>query len=377
MGNTCGRQSKRGIPAADCSSPSKAGLSHDGVFTSGSRGVSDSFLESSSGAASSIGDSNSTHCINSGSLRAFSYSDLKSATRNFRPESFLGEGGFGSVFKGWLDEVTFKAARPGSGLVVAVKMLNQQGLQGHREWLTEVYYLGQLHHENLVKLIGFCAEDNHRLLVYEFMSRGSLENHLFRGRQSQEFTWGLRMKIAVGAAKGLSFLHDASQPIIYRDFKSSNVLLDTRFNAKLSDFGLAKDGPVGDQTHVTTRVMGTYGYAAPEYIATGHLTPKNDVYSFGVVLLEILTGRKSIDKNKPLGERNLLVWAKPYLRGKRKVHKIFDPQLEGQYTMKEAQQLTTLALNCLNSDPSARPEMRDVVYVLEHILEARGHRVLE
>lgn len=366
MGNICS-QAKEDV-VDEISNPSK-------VFTSGSRGVSDSFLESSSGAASSIGDSNLTHSINSGSLRAFTFSDLKAATRNFRPESFLGEGGFGSVFKGWLDEATFKATRPGSGVVVAVKMLNQQGLQGHREWLTEVHYLGQLHHENLVKLIGFCAEDNHRLLVYEFMARGSLENHLFRGRHSQDFSWALRMKIALGAARGLAFLHDASQPVIYRDFKSSNVLLDTRFNAKLSDFGLAKDGPTGDMTHVTTRVIGTYGYAAPEYIATGHLTPKNDVYSYGVVLLEILTGRKTIDKNKPLGERNLLVWAKPYLRDKRKVHKIFDPQLEGQYTMREAQELTALAVSCLNSEPSARPQMKDVVGVIERILESRRYKL--
>lgn len=372
MGNCCGIRGREEKPA-EFSNLSKGEVSHY-ASTSDSRGVSGSFMESSSGAASSIGDYTLTHSINSGSLRAFSYGDLKAATRNFRPDSFLGEGGFGCVFKGWLDEQTFKASRPGSGLVIAVKVLNHEGLQGHREWLTEVHFLGQLHHENLVKLIGFCAEDDHRLLVYEFVSRGSLENHLFRRSKHHSLSWAMRIKVAVGAAKGLACLHDAVQPVIYRDFKTSNVLLDSHYNAKLSDFGLAKDGPVGNKTHVTTRVMGTYGYAAPEYIATGHLTPKNDVYSFGVVLLELITGRRAIDKNKPLGDRNLVVWARPYMRDKRKMHKIVDPLLEGQYTVKESEQVIGIARSCINSDPSLRPQMKDIVGILEPMSEANGSR---
>ncbi|KAH9328789.1 hypothetical protein KI387_000897, partial [Taxus chinensis] len=205
----------------------------------------------------------------SANLKAFTFNDLKSATRNFRPDSVLGEGGFGCVFKGWVDEQGFTASKPGSGIVIAVKKLNQESLQGHKEWLTEVNYLGQLHHPNLVKLTGYCAEDDHRLLVYEFMSKGSLENHLFRrGSSYQPLSWAIRMKIATGAAKGLAFLHNAEKQVIYRDFKTSNILLDSHYNAKLSDFGLAKDGPTGDKTHVSTRVMGTYGYAAPKYVAT-------------------------------------------------------------------------------------------------------------
>lgn len=234
--------------------------------------------------------------------------------------------------------------------------------------------MGQLHHENLVKLIGFCAEDDHRLLVYEFVSRGSLENHLFRRSKHHSLSWAMRIKVAVGAAKGLACLHDAVQPVIYRDFKTSNVLLDSHYNAKLSDFGLAKDGPIGNKTHVTTRVMGTYGYAAPEYIATGHLTPKNDVYSFGVVLLELITGRRAIDKNKPLGDRNLVVWARPYMRDKRKMHNIVDPLLEGQYTVKESEQVIGIARSCINSDPSLRPQMKDIVGILEPMSEANGSR---
>ncbi|MCL7021837.1 hypothetical protein MKW94_012995 [Papaver nudicaule] len=201
-------------------------------------------------------------------LRKFAFSDLKSATRNFRPESLLGEGGFGCVFKGWIEENGTAPVKPGTGLTVAVKTLNHDGLQGHREWLAEVNFLGDLLHPNLVKLIGYCIEDDQRLLVYEFMPRGSLENHLFR--RSLPLPWSIRMKIAHGAAKGLAFLHEeAERPVIYRDFKTSNILLDADYNAKLSDFGLAKDGPEGDKTHVSTRVMGTYGYAAPEYVMTG------------------------------------------------------------------------------------------------------------
>ncbi|KAH7404046.1 hypothetical protein KP509_15G008300 [Ceratopteris richardii] len=152
------------------------------------------------------------------------------------------------------------------------------------------------------------------------MPRGSLENHLFRrGSHGQALSWAIRIKVAVGAARGLAFLHEAERPVIFRDFKTSNILLNSQFNAKLSDFGLAKDGPTGDNTHVSTRVMGTYGYAAPEYVATGHLTAKSDVYSFGVVLLEILTGRRAVDKNRPFEEQNLVEWARPFLNDKRKI----------------------------------------------------------
>ncbi|KAH7276514.1 hypothetical protein KP509_39G010200 [Ceratopteris richardii] len=264
------------------------------------------------------------------------------------------------------------AARPGTGIVIAVKKLNLEGLQGHKEWLAEVHFLGQLHHPNLVRLIGFCAEDDHRLLVYEFMPRGSLENHLFRrGSHGQALSWAIRIKVAVGAARGLAFLHEAERPVIFRDFKTSNILLNSQFNAKLSDFGLAKDGPTGDNTHVSTRVMGTYGYAAPEYVATGHLTAKSDVYSFGVVLLEILTGRRAVDKNRPFGEQNLVEWARPFLNDKRRVFRIMDPRLEGQYSMKGAYRAATLALGCLNQDAKLRPTMKEVVQLLEPLLNFR------
>nr|CAB3473414.1 unnamed protein product [Digitaria exilis] len=297
-------------------------------------------------------------------LHRFTFNELKCATRNFRPESLLGEGGFGCVFKGWIEENGTAPVKPGTGLTVAVKTLNHDGLQGHKEWVAEVDFLGNLQHPHLVKLVGYCIEDDQRLLVYEFMPRGSLENHLFR--KSLPLPWAIRMKIALGAAKGLAFLHEeAERPVIYRDFKTSNILLDADYNAKLSDFGLAKDGPEGDKTHVSTRVMGTYGYAAPEYVMTGHLTSKSDVYSFGVVLLEMMTGRRSMDKNRPNGEHNLVEWARPYLGERRRFYKLVDPRLDGNFSIKGAQKTAQLAHACLSRDPKARPLMSQVVEVLK------------
>ncbi|KAI5079302.1 hypothetical protein GOP47_0004781 [Adiantum capillus-veneris] len=319
MGNACCccTDSAASDPVHTGTTNSYAGTSSK--FTSFSQDKSS--LEISNGSTPS-GTTHRPHSISTSiaSLKAFSYNDLKAATRNFRPESFLGEGGFGIVYKGYVDEHTLVPSRPGQGMAIAIKKLKLEGVQGHREWLAEVHYLGALHHPNLVKLIGFCAEDCNRLLVYEYMPRGSLENHLFRkGRHIATMPWETRMRIAVGAAKGLAFLHVAERQVIYRDFKASNILLDNQYNAKLSDFGLAKDGPMGDDTHVSTRIMGTYGYAAPEYLATGHLSARSDVYSFGVVLLEILTGLKTVDNNRPSGEEKLVDWAKPCLDNKRQM----------------------------------------------------------
>ncbi|XP_076910254.1 putative serine/threonine-protein kinase PBL10 isoform X2 [Bidens hawaiensis] len=308
--------------------------------------------------------------LKSGNLKSFTFQVLKTATRNFRPDSVLGEGGFGLVFKGWIDEQSLTAARPGTGTVIAVKRLNQDGIQGHQEWLTEINYLGQLHHPNLVQLIGYCLEDDQRLLVYEFMSRGSLENHLFR-RSSyfQPLSWTLRLKVALGAAKGLAYLHSPEANVIYRDFKCSNILIDSDYNAKLSDFGLAKDGPLDGKSHVSTRVMGTYGYAAPEYMATGHLTERSDIYSFGVVLLEILTGRRCIDKNRPPNEQVLVDFAKPYLSSKRRVLHIMDQRIIGQYSSEVATRTAVLAMKCLAREPKYRPTADELVNLLEQLQE--------
>jgi serine/threonine protein kinase len=303
-------------------------------------------------------------------LRIFSFSELKIATKNFRNDTVLGEGGFGKVYKGWLDE---KAnSRNGSGTVVAVKKLNSESMQGFEEWQSEVNFLGRLSHPNLVKLLGYCWEDTELLLAYEFMQKGSLENHLFgRGAAVQPLPWELRIKVLIGAARGLAFLHTSEKQVIYRDFKASNILLDGSYNAKISDFGLAKMGPSASQSHVTTRVMGTYGYAAPEYVATGHLYVKSDVYGFGVVMVEMLTGLRALDTNRPSNQHNLVDWVKPFLYDRRKLKTIMDTRLEGKYPSKAAGVVSQLALTCLGPEPKTRPSMREIVDALEQLHTVR------
>ncbi|KAK1426741.1 hypothetical protein QVD17_15420 [Tagetes erecta] len=243
-----------------------------------------------------------------------------------------------------------RTAKQGTGTAIVVKRLNQEGLQGHQEWLAESNYLGLLNHPNLVKLIGYCIDDDHRMLVYEFIPRGSLENHLFR-RSSyfQPLSWNLRIKVALGAAKGLlTFTARMRKPTpisiqaIKRDRGRKRVIW-SNYNAKLSDFGLAKDGPADGKSHVSTRVMGRYGYAAPEYMATGHLTARSDIYSFGVVLLENLTWRRCINKNRPTDEQILVEFAKPNLTNKRRILYIMYPRLAGQYSPNVAMRAAMLA----------------------------------
>ncbi|XP_011036128.1 PREDICTED: serine/threonine-protein kinase PBS1-like [Populus euphratica] len=300
----------------------------------------------------------------------FAFRELAAATKNFMPECFLGEGGFGRVYKGCLES---------TGQVVAVKRLDRNGLQGNREFLVEVLMLSLLHHPNLVNLIGYCADGDQRLLVYEFMPLGSLEDHLHDLPPEKEpLDWNTRMKIAAGAAKGLEYLHDkASPPVIYRDFKSSNILLEEGFHPKLSDFGLAKLGPTGDKSHVSTRVMGTYGYCAPEYAMTGQLTVKSDVYSFGVVFLELITGRKAIDSAQPHGEQNLVAWARPLFSDRRKFSKLADPRLQGRYPMRGLYQALAVASMCIQEQAAARPLIGDVVTALSYLAnqayEPNGH----
>ncbi|EHA8587596.1 Protein kinase domain [Cocos nucifera] len=295
-------------------------------------------------------------------LIAFTFNELKIITENFRQDHVLGGGGFGNVYKGFITEDLREDLQP---VQVAVKVHDgDNSVQGHREWLAEVTFLGQLSHPNLVKLIGYCCEDEHRMLIYEFMAQGSVEDNLF-SRVMLPLPWPIRMKIAFAAAKGLAFLHEAEKPVILRDFKTSNILLDEEYNAKLSDFGLAKDGPVGDKSHVSTRVMGTFGYAAPEYVMTGHLTAMSDVYSYGVVLLELLTGKKSLDRSRPARQETLADWAFPLLTQKKKVLSIVDPRLNGDYPVKAVQKVALLAYHCLNRNPKARPLMRDIVNYLE------------
>ncbi|KAG2324959.1 hypothetical protein Bca52824_007687 [Brassica carinata] len=309
--------------------------------------------------------------LSKANVKRFTFNDLKLATRNFRSDTIVGEGGFGFVYRGWIDETSLAPTKSRTGLVIAVKRLNPDGFQGHREWLTEINYLGQLSHPNLVKLIGYCLEDEQRLLVYEFMHKGSLEDHLFtNGVQCKPLSWTLRIKVALDAAKGLAFLHSDPVKVIYRDIKASNILLDSDFNGKLSDFGLARDGPMGETSYVSTRVMGTFGYAAPEYVSTGHLNARSDVYSFGVVLLELLSGRRALDHNRPTKEQNLVDWARPYLKSRRKVILIVDRRLNSQYKPEEAVRMASIAVQCISSEPKSRPTMDQVVRALIQLQES-------
>lgn len=290
----------------------------------------------------------------------FSFDEMVTATENFKLCNFLGEGGFGKVYKGRLSN---------TDQIVAIKQLDHNGLQGKKEFLVEVVTLSMANHPNLVKLIGYCSQGRQRLLVYEYMPLGSLEDHLHgRLARRQKLDWNIRMKIAAGAARGLEYLHDKMKPaVIYRDLKCSNILLEEGYHPKLSDFGLAKVGPVGDKTHVSTRVMGTYGYCAPDYAMTGQLTFKSDIYSFGVVLLEIITGRKAIDETKSADEQNLVAWARPLFKDRRKFPQMADPALEGQYPLRGLYQALAIAAMCVQEQPNLRPLIADIVTALNYL----------
>ncbi|XVF68639.1 hypothetical protein PTKIN_Ptkin11bG0017600 [Pterospermum kingtungense] len=291
---------------------------------------------------------------------SFTFDELAAATGNFRLDSFLGEGGFGTVYKGFLEK---------TNQVVAIKQLDRNGLQGIREFVVEVLTLSMAEHPNLVKLIGFCAEGEQRLLVYEYMPLGSLENHLHDlPPDGKPLDWNTRMKIAAGAARGLEYLHNKMKPpVIYRDLKCSNILLGEGYHPKLSDFGLAKVGPSGDKTHVSTRVMGTYGYCAPDYAMTGQLTFKSDIYSFGVVLLELITGRKAIDYTRDHAEQNLVAWARPMFKDRRNFSRMVDPLLQGQYPVRGLYQALAIAAMCVQEQPNMRPTTADVVMALNYL----------
>lgn len=246
--------------------------------------------------------------------------------------------------------------------------------QGHKQWLAEVQFLGVLEHPNLVRLIGYCAVDSeegkHRLLVYEFMPNKTLDDHLF-SRAHPPLPWRTRLQVMIGAARGLDYLHQGVQEVqvIYRDFKASNVLLDADFKPKLSDFGLAREGPTEGRTHVSTAVVGTQGYAAPDYIETGHLTVKSDVWGFGVVLYEILTGRRSVERSRPADEQKLLGWVRRHPPDGDSFRSIMDPRLGGRYPAGAARDVARLADRCLVKNPKERPGMAEVAEELERVLK--------
>ncbi|RZC87259.1 hypothetical protein C5167_029811 [Papaver somniferum] len=281
--------------------------------------------------------------------KRFSYDELVSATRNFNEEGKLGQGGFGGVYRGFC---------PNLNLNVAVKRVSKGSQQGRKEYQSEVRIISRLRHRNLVKLIGWCHERNELLLVYEFMPNRSLDKHLFQGENI--LSWEVRRRIALGLASALLYLHElCEQCVLHRDIKSSNVMLDSDFNTKLGDFGLARlvDHGKGSQTTVAA---GTWGYLAPEYATTGKFSKEPDIYSFGIVGLEIACGRKSIDVSMEL---SLVEWVWGFY-GKGKIVEAADEKLKMEFNELEMERLIGLGLWCAHPDSKSRPSITQVISVL-------------
>ncbi|CAJ2635560.1 putative proline-rich receptor-like protein kinase PERK6 [Trifolium pratense] len=287
----------------------------------------------------------------------FTYEELASATKGFANENILGQGGFGYVHKGTLP----------NGKEVAVKSLKSGSGQGEREFQAEIDIISRVHHRHLVSLVGYCVSGGQRMLVYEFVPNKTLEHHL-HGKGVPTMDWPTRMKIALGSAKGLAYLHeDCSPRIIHRDIKAANVLIDDSFEAKVADFGLAKL-TTDTSTHVSTRVMGTFGYMAPEYASSGKLTEKSDVFSFGVMLLELLTGKRPLDLTNAMDE-SLVDWARPLLNkaleGDGNFSELVDPFLEGKYNHQEMIRLAACAASSICHSAKKRIKMSQIVRALE------------
>ncbi|XP_010553738.1 PREDICTED: serine/threonine-protein kinase CDL1 [Tarenaya hassleriana] len=302
-------------------------------------------------------------------VQVFTYRELEIATNNFSEENVIGSGGYGVVYRGILSD----------GTVAAIKRLHMHnnndtgnGKHEERSFRLEVDLMSRLQCPYLVELFGYCADQNHRILIFEYMPNGALEHHLHGhdlvkkpDNQSQPLDWGTRLRIALDCARALEFLHEFAFPaVIHRDFKCTNVLLDQNFRARVSDFGLAKMGSDKINGQISTRVLGTTGYLAPEYASTGKVTTKSDVYSYGVVLLQLLTGRPPIDSRRPPGEDILVSWALPRLTNREKVSEMVDPTLEGQYSKKDLIQVAAIAAVCVQGEAEYRPLMTDVVQSL-------------
>ncbi|GMJ08762.1 hypothetical protein HRI_004545400 [Hibiscus trionum] len=293
------------------------------------------------------------HGINTGT---FTYEELSAATGGFSEANLLGQGGFGFVHKGVLP----------SGKEIAVKSLKSGSGQGEREFQAEVEIISRIHHRYLVSLVGYCMARQQRMLVYEFLPNNTLEYHL-HGKDRPVMDFSTRIRIALGSAKGLAYIHEDCHPrIIHRDIKSANILLDNNFEAKVADFGLAKLSS-DNYTHVSTRVMGTFGYLAPEYASSGKLTDKSDVYSFGVVLLELITGKQPVDPTNSM-EDSLVDWARPHLARALEdgnLGPLVDPRLENNYNHEEMKRMVACAAASIRHSARKRPRMSQIVRTLE------------
>lgn len=293
--------------------------------------------------------------------------ELKEITDNFGTNALIGEGSYGRVYYGVLK----------NGRATAIKKLDASK-QPDQEFEAQVSMVSRLKHEHVVELLGYCIDGSLRVLAYEFATMGSLHD-ILHGRKGVKgaqpgpvLSWAQRVKIAVGAAKGLEYLHEKAQPhIIHRDIKSSNVLLFDDDVAKIADFDLSNQAPDMAARLHSTRVLGTFGYHAPEYAMTGQLSSKSDVYSFGVVLLELLTGRKPVDHTLPRGQQSLVTWATPRL-SEDKVRQCVDARLNGEYPPKAVAKLAAVAALCVQYEADFRPNMSIVVKALQPLLNARS-----
>ncbi|KAJ8511827.1 hypothetical protein OPV22_002261 [Ensete ventricosum] len=281
--------------------------------------------------------------------------ELEEATGGLAEENVIGEGGYGIVYRGVLADNTMVAAK---------NLLNNRG-QAEKEFKVEVEAIGRVRHKNLVRLLGYCVEREYRMLVYEYVDNGNLEQWLHGDvGEVSPLTWDIRMNIILGTAKGLAYLHEGLEPkVVHRDVKASNILLDRHWNPKVSDFGLAKL-LCSERSYVTTRVMGTFGYVAPEYASTGMLNERSDIYSFGVLIMEIITGRAPVDYTRPPGEVNLVDWLKNMV-GERKSEQVVDPRIPEKPSPKALKRALLVALRCVDPDAHKRPKMGHVIHMLE------------
>ncbi|XP_057858716.2 probable LRR receptor-like serine/threonine-protein kinase At1g06840 isoform X10 [Cryptomeria japonica] len=291
-------------------------------------------------------------------MRRFSLNEIVKATEGFSKTNEIGFGGFGRVYKGYLD----------NGCMVAIKRASPSSFQGHKEFQNEIVILSRLHHRCLVKLEGFCEEGMEQILVYEFMKNGNLNNLISNKQLQESLSWDKRIEIAIAIAQGLDYLHsNIDPPIIHRDVKPSNILLDEHFSAKLSDFGISRTTPDIINTHISTAPAGTMGYVDPQYFLRRHLAPSSDVYSYGVVLLELITGQKAIDHDR-LEEFNLVEWVKIKFQ-EDNLESIIDRHLLHGNPLQEFLPVIKLALKCTTFDRVGRPSMKDVVQILNPLLK--------